>query len=157
MVRHGHLKTDKHDIRDHLKAHFMITDIFLNELDQSSVTGFCLIDDGSNLTLSQSAMLTPPIMKKAVTIFQEAYPMRPKKVHLINMNPIMEKFIAMLQIFLNEKMRARQQVHSKDWKTTLVEDLGPDVLPEEYGGTNGKIQDHISMLLNSSFFTRVYT
>ena len=25
----------------------------------------------------------------------------------------------------------------------IIEDLGKDVLPEEYGGTNGKMQDHI--------------
>ena len=25
----------------------------------------------------------------------------------------------------------------------IIDDLGKDVLPEEYGGTNGKLQDHI--------------
>ena len=35
-------------------------------------------------------------------------------------------------------------VHPKqdDW-SSLVEVVGSDVLPVEYGGTNGKVQDHI--------------
>jgi hypothetical protein len=48
-------------------------------------------------------------------------------------------------------MKARMSIHSTkvDWKTNLIDDIGPDVLPEEYGGTNGTLQDHIS---NSSTF-----
>jgi hypothetical protein len=37
-----------------------------------------------------------------------------------------------------------RQVHPKsdDW-SSLIEAVGTDVLPVEYGGTNGTIQDHI--------------
>ena len=41
-------------------------------------------------------------------------------------------------------MKDRMRVHPKhdDW-STLIEAVGADVLPVEYGGTNGKVQDHI--------------
>ncbi len=45
-------------------------------------------------------------------------------------------------------MRERLMVHPKqdDW-SSLVEVVGPDVLPVEYGGTNGTVQDHIGNFL----------
>jgi len=40
------------------------------------------------------------------------------------------------------------QVHPKqdDW-SSLKEAVGADVLPVEYGGNNGPLQDHIGLLL----------
>ena len=45
--------------------------------------------------------------------------------------------------FAKEKMRERMHVHPKGDLTALHEAVGKEVLPEELGGTNGKIQDHI--------------
>ncbi len=36
-----------------------------------------------------------------------------------------------------------QKVHPRGDLKGLQEDLGTEVLPEEYGGTNGKLQEHI--------------
>ena len=49
-----------------------------------------------------------------------------------------------IKILFSEKMKDRMIVHLKhnDW-STLIEAVGADVLPLEYGGTNGKVQDHI--------------
>jgi hypothetical protein len=41
-------------------------------------------------------------------------------------------------------MRERLRVHPKHNDcSSLIEAVGADVLPLEYGGTNGKVQDHI--------------
>ena len=45
-------------------------------------------------------------------------------------------------------MQKRMNAHPKNQGyKALVESLGADVLPEEFGGTNGKIQDHIGKIL----------
>ena len=64
-------------------------------------------------------------------------------MHFLNMPPVMESVFAMMKSFTKEKMRERLLVHAKGDLTALHEAVGTDVLPEEYGGTNGKIQDHI--------------
>ncbi len=60
----------------------------------------------------------------------------------------METAVNLFMGFANEKMRARMKVHGagKGFEP-LIESLGKDVLPVEYGGTNGKMQDHIGTLL----------
>ena len=35
--------------------------------------------------------------------------------------------------------------------TEIHEQLGKEVLPEEYGGTNGKLQDHLGNFLSNQF------
>merc|ERR1712012_599675 len=40
-----------------------------------------------------------------------------------------------------EKMQRRQVVHPQGDYSGLVEDLGKDILPVEYGGTNGSVED----------------
>ena len=56
----------------------------------------------------------------------------------------MESIFAMMQSFTKEKMKKRMHVHPKGADfATLHEVIGKEVLPVEYGGTNGKLQDHI--------------
>ena len=45
--------------------------------------------------------------------------------------------------FSKEKMRQRIQLVGKDDLAKLHEELGTDILPKEYGGTNKSVQDHL--------------
>ena len=46
--------------------------------------------------------------------------------------------------FAKKKLRDRTKFHSKSDKLSRLYDaLGQDVLPEEYGGTNGTMKAHI--------------
>ena len=63
------------------------------------------------MTLSHALSMTPAIMKKALTVMQDAYPRRPKALHFINMPSVMESVFKMAQGFQKEKMRARNHVH----------------------------------------------
>ncbi len=66
----------------------------------------------------------------------------PKVIHIVNMPAIMETSYNMVKGFMKEKMKDRMMVHNKgDW-TALHEDVGTDILPEEYGGTNGTMAQH---------------
>lgn len=65
-------------------------------------------------------------------------------MHFLNMPSLMEGIFAMMRNFAKEKMRKRLQVHEKkDNYKKLQAEVGKDVLPAEYGGTNGTLQDHI--------------
>ena len=60
----------------------------------------------------------------------------------------MEAVFGLYKSFANEKMQARMKGHLKsEGYAALIESLGAEVLPEEYGGTNGKLQDHIDYTL----------
>jgi hypothetical protein len=68
-------------------------------------------------------------------------------MHFVNMPGLMENIFALMKSFTKDKMRERLRVHPKqdDWNF-LVEAVGAEVLPVEYGGTNGKVQDHIGIV-----------
>ena len=98
--------------------------------------------------------LNPPFMKKAMTIFQDAYPDNPKENHMVNMPPFMERICQMMMSFANKKMKERTRFYPKgtDFKK-LHEALGKDVLPQEYGGNAGPVQlqiDEINQLLHDN-------
>ena len=63
---------------------------------------------------------------------------------MINLNPVIEGLCRLSMSFANEKMRERTKFYSKDRDISFLhESLGKEVLPEEYGGTNGTMRLHI--------------
>lgn len=123
------------------KCYFMIMEILIDQLDQCSVTGFITASNVEGATMAHVGLFSNPVQsKKAVTVFQEAYPIRPKAMHMMNLPSIMETVLNLFRSFMNDKMKARMQVGGL---SNLQADAGTDVLPEELGGNNGKLQDHI--------------
>ena len=55
----------------------------------------------------------------------------------------MKTVFELMSSFAKDKMKQRFILSSKGDLTKLIEDVGVDILPAEYGGTNGSIQDHI--------------
>ena len=78
-----------------------------------------------------------------MTIFQEAYPSNPKGMFFLGMPGFMESVFNVMMSFSKEKFRQRIQLIGKEDFAKLHAELGTEVLPKEYGGTNGSIQDHL--------------
>ena len=74
---------------------------------------------------------------------QDAFPQRPKGMHLLNLPAMLEGLLNMMMSFAKDKMKRRFHIHRKNDLSALHEAVGKEVLPEEFGGTNGRIQDHI--------------
>lgn len=131
----------KHKYDDISKCYFMIMEILIDQLDQCSVTGFISGSNVEGATMAHVGFFSNPVQsKKQVTVLQDAYPIRPKAMHMMNLPSIMETVLNLLKSFMNDKMKARMQIGDF---STLQADAGIDVLPEELGGTNGKLQDHM--------------
>ena len=64
-------------------------------------------------------------------------------MHFLGMPAFMKSIFEVMSSFAKDKMRKRFIVHRQGDLTKLHEELGVEVLPAEYGGTNGSIQDHI--------------
>jgi len=131
----------KHKYDDISKCYFMIMEILIDQLDQCSVTGFISGSNVEGVTMAHVGFFSNPVQsKKQVTVLQDAYPIRPKAMHMMNLPSIMETVLNLFKSFMNDKMKARMQIGDF---STLQADAGIDVLPEELGGTNGKLQDHM--------------
>lgn len=119
-----------------MKIALMIGDIRLAE-EEIGVAGDVYILDATVASVGHLSKVTPTIVKKFLVCVQEAYPVKLKEVHVVNASPIVDTIIQWVKPFLKEKIRNRIHVHTN--LESLYKFVSKDILPEEYGGTAGKI------------------
>ncbi|MCL4140573.1 UNVERIFIED_CONTAM: hypothetical protein GTU68_002396, partial [Idotea baltica] len=118
---------------DVFKATHMVSDVLLDEDEQHTITGVTQIIDLQGVTGAHALQMTPSLVKKAMTIWQDGYPMRPKGLHYINTPPSFETVFSIFRSFMKEKMRKRVQIHGNSLES-LHKHISKEVLPIEYGG-----------------------
>lgn len=99
------------NVADIMKVTLMIGDIRLLE-EQKGVAGDIYIFDASAATPAHFAKFTPAIVKKFLICVQEAYPVKLKELHIINVSPLVDTIINFVRPFLKEKIRQRIYFHS---------------------------------------------
>ncbi|XP_044763472.1 alpha-tocopherol transfer protein-like [Coccinella septempunctata] len=129
---------DTPNLADLMKIALMVGDIRL-EAEEVGVAGDVYVLDASVLSPQHFAKVNPTIVKKFLVCVQEAYPVKLKEVHVVNATPLVDTVISWVKPFLKEKIRNRIHVHQN--LESLYKFVPKDVLPEEYGGTAGKMSD----------------
>lgn len=129
---------DTNDIFEAMKMAMMIGDIRL-EAEKTGVAGDVYILDASAATVSHFTKFTPSMVKKFLVCVQEAYPVKVKEVHVINVNPLVDTIVTWIKPLLKEKIRNRIHIHPN--LETLFKFVPKEMLPEEFGGTAGKVED----------------
>ncbi|KAK9730723.1 CRAL/TRIO domain [Popillia japonica] len=133
----------KHSAIDIFKINLIINDILLYEDDQMVIGGICVVNDMNNMTTSQMMCYSPSVMKKVMTCFEQGYPTRPKEIHFYRIPSFFEAVFGMVKPFMKEKMLKRVIVHRKSDEASLRKKIPKEILPTEYGGDAGPIQDMI--------------
>merc|ERR1719259_308060 len=65
----------------------------------------------AGLTAAHGFQMTPAVVKKAMTVWQDGYPMRPKAMHYINTPQGFDTVFNIFKSFMKEKMKQRIHVH----------------------------------------------
>ncbi|XP_046683964.1 alpha-tocopherol transfer protein-like isoform X1 [Homalodisca vitripennis] len=127
-------------VADGMKVVLMIGDVRLKE-ELVGVAGDVYILDAAIATpqhfASHFSKFTPTLIKKFLICVQEAYPVKLKEVHVINVSPLVDTIINFVRPFLKDKIRNRIHVH--ETLDSLYEYVPKDILPEEYGGAAGSL------------------
>jgi hypothetical protein len=105
----------------------MVMELALEGDVQAQVLGLVLVQDLAGMTAGHALQMNPVVSRKAMTVWQDAYPARPKALHFVNMPAVMESVFRMVQSFQKEKMRERNHVHPRGDMTAVVADLGREV------------------------------
>lgn len=124
------------NVADGMKLAMMIGDIRLLE-EKVGVAGDVYILDASVASPVHFAKFTPALVKKFLVCVQEAYPVKLKEVHVINISPIVDTIVNFVKPFLKEKIRDRIHIHSS--LEDLYKFVPKEMLPTEYGGDAGSI------------------
>ncbi|KAJ3655637.1 hypothetical protein Zmor_014758 [Zophobas morio] len=139
LARNGLMEKHKIEQADIFKVSTMMQDILLLEDDNLAVSGFMMVQDMSDMSLGFVKSLSISLTKKAMTCFQHGYPNRIKGGHSFNITGVFEVLFNMIKPFLTEKLKRRMCVY--DTLEELYKVIPREVLPEEYGGQGGKIED----------------
>lgn len=124
------------NVAEAMKLVMMIGDVRLKE-ELIGVAGDIYILDAAIATPSHFAKFTPSLVKKFLVCVQEAYPVKLKEIHVVNVSPIVDSIVNFVKPFLKEKIRNRIFMHSNI--KTLYEYIPQDILPLEYGGKAGSV------------------
>ncbi|CAL4095895.1 unnamed protein product [Meganyctiphanes norvegica] len=139
------IRTSVHDpakfsMDECFKATHFINDVMIEEDEQCSITGFVQCMDMAKATMAHNLQMTPALMKKSMTIWQDGYPMRPKGLNYINTPAAFDTVFSIFKSFMKEKMKKRIHIHGSDLES-LHKQIPKDILPKEYGGTNGTVEE----------------
>ncbi|EAT39957.1 AAEL008278-PA [Aedes aegypti] len=136
LVRMGAYDPSKYSIVDIMKVCYMITDLLLLNDDTSIIAGHMVLVDLRGLSLSALSQFSPTFIKKMTSVI-EAFPIRTKGIHFVNPSTGFDTLFKMFHGFLSKKIQERIAVH--DTFEALHKVIPKSFLPEEYGGSGGKL------------------
>lgn len=70
-------------------------------------------------------------------------------MHMLNLPSFTEALFNLFKSFMKEKMRKRLIIHKQGDLSRLHQIIGSEVLPVEYGGSNGTLQELTSKIRRS--------
>ena len=146
LVRLSQMSSSSMEAENCFKVFIMMFSLIMEGNRQAQTKGLCVIADMEGMTVSHATMLTPTLLKKLVVVLNEVYPMDNdtltalSRVYFLNMPKILEKLFSLFLTFLTKKLRKTICLLDKNCPE-LLEDLGEEILPAEYGGTNRNTAD----------------
>lgn len=98
------------------------------------------IFDMTGFSYRHLTKLSLSTLKCYMKFTQEAFPVRLKQVHLINVSPVLSKVLMILKPFMKSSVRSLLNFHAPD-STTLYDHIPQELLPSELGGKAGGMKE----------------
>ncbi|XP_039314936.1 alpha-tocopherol transfer protein-like isoform X2 [Solenopsis invicta] len=128
----------KHKIPDLAKICILVLETMMKYYPAGSIYGYSVFVDTNNLFIRQILQFTPFVLRNMVHTFQKCYPMRYHKIVVFNTPKAFEVIIEIMKTFMSEKLKNRFHVYSHKH---CFEDIPAHILPVEYGGTDGTLEE----------------
>ncbi|XP_059061367.1 alpha-tocopherol transfer protein-like [Achroia grisella] len=131
----------KYDYIQDVKMFFLTTDAWLldeEHLEDSDV----VIMDVKDITLRFLTKYNMSVARKLAKYQEDALPIRLKQIHLVNAPSFIDKIYGLMKPFLKQDITNMLHFHPPK-SDTLFKFLDKEDLPEDYGGTLGKMEDHM--------------
>uniref|UniRef100_W8C8M2 Alpha-tocopherol transfer protein-like n=1 Tax=Ceratitis capitata TaxID=7213 RepID=W8C8M2_CERCA len=137
------------------KAFFMVSDCRFNMYDGGSASsenvetfanGEVQIFDMNGYTLKHLSKMTFSTLRVYMTFLQEALPVHLKAIHIINCPSYLDKVVSIMKPFISREVYKLIIFHTSSLES-LYEHVPRSILPEEYGGTGGKLAELKAQLL----------
>jgi len=142
IIRSGVYDPSQFSMLDTMSLNNMISAMLMMTDDNTVIAGQRYIIDMKNVTMAHLSQMTPATVKKMVMTGQESLPIREKGTHLINTPMGIETLFNLFKSFMNDKGKNRVHMHNEDMEA-LHKFVPKEILPTEYGGDGGSVQEII--------------
>ncbi|XP_037866431.1 retinol-binding protein pinta isoform X1 [Bombyx mori] len=140
LVRMGELNKVHGRLSDLCKIGFMIAEILLLEDDNFTISGEELVSDLKDTGFGLIRQWTPAYARKLFMCFENALTIRMTRINVLNAPIGMRTAVAIFKLFLKEKLKKRIYIYNEDYEE-MFKYIPKSLLPKEYGGTEGTLQD----------------
>ncbi|XP_066292209.1 alpha-tocopherol transfer protein-like [Branchiostoma lanceolatum] len=137
IFRPGRWNPGDWPIYDNVRAVILSLELLLEE-DETQVSGLIFVQEESGVTMRHAYQVGLSYARTIAKIFQDAFPVRVRGVHLVNESFLVDAIFAIIRPFLKDKLKKRIQLHGSVYET-LHELTGTWVLPTELGGDGGPL------------------
>ncbi|KYN50295.1 Alpha-tocopherol transfer protein, partial [Cyphomyrmex costatus] len=132
-----------HKLSDIIKIGLMTAELAMKNramATSASLYGVTVIGDTFNPTIHHIFQFGPSILKKIVHTWQNCYPIRLQLISVINAPIFIDITIKIFKSFMSEKLKQRLHVYPHMLQSCF-KDIPTNILPVEYGGSDGTIQE----------------
>ncbi|KAL6262976.1 hypothetical protein P5V15_005765 [Pogonomyrmex californicus] len=130
-----------HKISDICKIGVLATEMATKNYNAISVYGIALFIDVANPTMRHAVQMRPHVIMNLVHCWQSSYPIRVSVLNIINAPEYVNVVVKIFRSFMNEKMKSRLNVYTQKTMQDCFKDIPVNILPVEYGGTDGTLQE----------------
>ncbi|XP_075169008.1 alpha-tocopherol transfer protein-like isoform X1 [Haematobia irritans] len=131
-------KTDEFNASHFLQYNTALNEILLVDDPYACIYGILYVVDLSQAKIDHMLLITPTVLKKAVTFYENTLPLRIKGICAINIPTLLLTICEMLVQHLPKKLQNSIYLCGTD-TSVLEEQLPRKYFPVEYGGENGSL------------------
>uniref|UniRef100_A0A1I8Q6S8 CRAL-TRIO domain-containing protein n=1 Tax=Stomoxys calcitrans TaxID=35570 RepID=A0A1I8Q6S8_STOCA len=102
------------------------------------ICGIIFVFDMSSASMAHIRHYTPAVVRRLVEFYEKSLPLTIRKICFVNVPLGAEHLFKLLSLFLGEELRRRLFICGQNM-TKLTEQIPQKYLPEDYGGSNGNL------------------
>lgn len=117
--------------------------VAMRNYSAASVYGCSVLINVSNPTLRHAVQMRPQLIMNLVHLWQSCYPIRIQSIVMINAPEYVDVVAKIFRSFMTEKIKNRFHIYTQRTMPNYFEANPSNILPVEYGGTDGTLQELI--------------
>lgn len=106
----------------------------------ASLRGVFAIIDVDGVGFGHALQMRPHVVKNLVHSWQGCCPIRIQSINFVNVPVYIDVVLSIFKQFMNAKLKQRLSVYRRGVTNNCYKKLPAEILPAEYGGTDGSLQ-----------------
>lgn len=139
---------DDIEFNDVIKTFFIMSDVRLITPDLKTLSdGEIPIFDLARVSYRHLSKVVLSTVRLYLKYTQEAHPVQVKQIHILNCTPIMDRIMGFMRPFMKTEVAKMINFHSAGFEK-LHQFVPKDILPQEYDGNAGPIEEMKKIWIN---------